>query len=136
MRDEVNDGDDVLDMVLTWIADEAKVNFLHEGHNCFVQFRERNRDRFNQVFTRDYWEFSKETLEKAARLHGAKTTEYTKKKKPNAKEADFDAFIDAGKFVRNHCMLTLAARIQAMTGKPAEVDADGNLRGMWCSWPS
>jgi hypothetical protein len=136
MRDEVNDGRDALDMVLTWIADEAKVSFLHEGHNCFELFTQRNLPRFNEVFSRDFWELTKDTLEAAARLHGRLTTEFTYKKKGNAKEADLDAFIDAGRIVRQNCGLTIKEKIARITGKPAELDADGMPRGMWCSWPS
>jgi hypothetical protein len=133
--EEPRDARDAMDIILRWIQAAADVSFLHEGRVCLEQFNARNFDRFNVVFSATMWAHSRDNLRRAATTHGQLTTFLTLEKDPNRKEADFDAFIEAGKWVRDHCRLHMEAvlKSRSLDAKPDHV---GTVRGMWCSWPS
>jgi hypothetical protein len=129
------DATDAMEIILEWIRAAADVSFRHEGRRCMELFHSRNFDRFHVVFSQEMWARSRDMLKGAATKHGILTTDYTRQGDPDATEADLNAFIRAGKEVRDSCHATMVAQ-HVKRGTDPEPDSEGTIRGMWCSWPS
>jgi hypothetical protein len=121
---EPKDAEKAMGVVREWIETAAKAHGRELDPRCTQTFEAQNLAKFKTVFSDGNWLAAKRNLQVVTELHGRLSAGLSMLREPMAAKVDIKWFIEAGKFLRDHC-------------KPSSRDDIHAHRkeGDWCTWP-